>query len=696
MRIFYDNVFKNYFLLMLSLLASEVIFRYFAGINIIDISMARVFLSVNIIALVLSAVSSFFGRIVGNILTLVFSLVLQAYMILELALYKYIGIFVSLKMSSFYAVVKEYLADFVGQFNIKYFFIAVPSAVLLFFYIFIDHRIKVLQRNDEIDFADKFDSEERKKMNDQIFARRRRHMLINSKANALIVAAMFAGVYYYLLTAPFMTTKLRGFTDMYLFKTLNNPNVAVERFGILSFGLDDIRFKIMPGNATLKTEYDEKYVLADQVKSDYTRYVDDYVWRKVADKEKNATYKTLNNYYLSKQILDKNDFTEIFKGKNVIIVQMSSVNNMIINEEYFPNIYKMYNEGWAFSNSYSSLSSCATGNSEFNAMTSLYTDSSICSYNTYANNTYPESLLNLFKTDMYTTSSFHNYTDTFYRRSVTHVNLGSDKYYGVQDLAIPYSNQYSEWPSDITLMEKVLDFTKDQERFATWVVPVSTTMSYLESTVIGDKNLDLFMSTNYNTTLKRYLSKLKELDDSLGVLVDGLKKQGKFENTVIVLYSDHYPYGLSSNLINSYFEDDISENREMYKTPFIIYSANIQSYVYEQYTTPMNLTPTIANLFGLMFDPRLYAGQDIFTKAYEDRAIFADGSWQDAKGYYDAINGKFNCYSPNNTYTDAELEKINKEINERMYMSNLSIKNNYFVYLEKAKNDYRVEDVNNE
>ena len=83
MRIFYSNVFKNYFLLMLSLFASEIIFRVFTNINIFDMSMVRVLLTVNIIALILSAISSLFGRIVGNILTLLFSLAFQFYMILS-------------------------------------------------------------------------------------------------------------------------------------------------------------------------------------------------------------------------------------------------------------------------------------------------------------------------------------------------------------------------------------------------------------------------------------------------------------------------------------------------------------------------------------------------------------------------------------------------------------------------------------
>ncbi len=126
MKIFYSNVFKNYFLLMLSLFASEIIFRIFMGINILDMSVLRILLTVNIIALLLSALSSLFGRIAGNILTLLFSLAFQFYMILQANLYSYLGTFVSFKMTGTYNVVREYLADFMNHINWMYLLIAVP------------------------------------------------------------------------------------------------------------------------------------------------------------------------------------------------------------------------------------------------------------------------------------------------------------------------------------------------------------------------------------------------------------------------------------------------------------------------------------------------------------------------------------------------------------------------------------------
>ena len=51
--------------------------------------------------------------------------------------------------------------------------------------------------------------------------------------------------------------------------------------------------------------------------------------------------------------------------------------------------------------------------------------------------------------------------------------------------------------------------------------------------------------------MKRYLSKIKVTDDGLGVLLKGLEEKGILENTVIVMYGDHYPYGLRKSTIKN-------------------------------------------------------------------------------------------------------------------------------------------------
>lgn len=60
----------------------------------------------------------------------------------------------------------------------------------------------------------------------------------------------------------------------------------------------------------------------------------------------------------------------------------------------------------------------------------------------------------------------------------------------------------------------------------------------------------------------------------------------------------------------------------------VIYNTQIKSEVVEKYSSYINLTPTIANLFNLDYDPRYYMGTDVFSDEYLNVVTFADGSWK--------------------------------------------------------------------
>ena len=693
MRIFYNNVFKNYFFLMLTLVIEEVIFRLILHMPLLEMHMLRIFLGINIISLICSLLFSFFGRIISKVLISVVAAFFTVYAIIQAGFKHFLGSFVSLTLFKQGMTAQGYLKEFINSIPKNYYLMAIPLVILIIFYIFYDYRIKVLEKNDTIDFSDKFDSEERKKLDDQILAKKRRKRLINSKINALVISIVLGVGYYFLLTASFLQKDLQFKDTKVLFDNPSMPNLAMNQFGSSMYFFVDLKGFIKPSNSIESSVYDNKYTKQEQVYSDYIRNIDDSLWEQLTKDEKRTDYKKLNNYFISQNITDKNDFTGMFKDKNLIVIMMESTNNIILNEDYFPNVYKLYTEGWSWENSYSPRSACATGNNELAGMTSLYTINNSCNINDYVNNIYPESIFNLFNNAKYTTSSYHNYTEQYYSRNKMHTNLGSGHYYGVQELGIPYSNAYKEWPSDVDLVNKMLDITEKQDKFMVWLTTASANLPYEESSELGDKYLDLFANTNYNTSLKRYMSKLKEFDEAIGALLEGLEEQGKLDDTVIVLYADHYPFGLSTDTLNSYFDSNVTEQNEVDKTPFIIYSPSIQSQKFSEYTSYINITPTLANLFGLDYDPRLYVGQDLLSKTYENRIIFADGSWKDKKAYYDAVTGTITYVDVNNVYTDEELKDINTVVREKISMSNLAIKTNYFNYLENAKEELRVQNV---
>ncbi len=696
MKAFYNNIFKNYFLLMITLFFSEMIFRFVVDLPLIDWAVLRIFIGINIVSLICGAVFSLGGRVAGNILTFLVALFSTIYSIAQAGFVNYLGVYISLGTSSQAAAVTDYIGDYLASFSWTFLFIAVPVVLLLLFYLFADHRIKVLERSDTIDFADKFDSEERKKENNKLYKKKKKSSVISSRVSAVVFAGILVFVYIYTLTASFMQNDIQLKSTKELFNNPDIPNIAMGQFGNLGYLFVDVKSMFDDGKSNEISSFDDGYTKVEQVQSDYTRYIDDSVWEEVIANEKNSNYKKLHNYYISQEITDKNDLTGIFKDKNLIVIMMESTNTIALNEEYFPNLYKLYSEGWAWDNAYSPRNSCSTGNNEMSGMVSLFTINNSCTANIYKNNVYPQAIFNLFNNAGYTTSSYHNYTEQYYARSTIHPNMGSQKYYGVQDLGIPYKNVYQEWPSDVSLVEKMLDITEDEDKFMVWLTSVSAHQPYTQSSELGDKYLDLFADTNYNISLKRYLSKLKEFDNAIGALLEGLEEQGKLDDTVIVLYSDHYPYGLTNSTLNSYFDYDVGELNNTDKTPFIIYNTNIQGQKFNEYTSYMNVLPTVANLFGLDYDPRLYAGQDLFSSKYDNRVVFADGSWIDDIAYYNASTGKITYFEVNTTYTSEEIKKINETIKNKISMSNLAIKTNYFEYLDKTKKEYMAKEIKEE
>lgn len=681
MKIFYNKAFKNYFLLMITLLLTEVIFRLLTNMPIFDWSMLRIIIGVNFISLLLGIINSFFGRVLGDVLIFVVSFIFNLYAIFQIMSVNYFGYFMSFNASSQLSKVTDGIGTFISSFSPVLLILFIPSIILVIFYLVFEKRTHIMEMNDSIDFSDKFDSLERKELNKQKNIKKKKHLLLADRISIAVFSLIAAGIYIFTLNINLFNNDLQIKNANELFNNPDMPNLAIKEFGFTGYFLIDLKTSIIkPKNNIKDYPYQNGYQKQQQASSDFMRYQDDTAWEKIIANEKVANYRTLHNYYISQSITDKNDYTGFFKDKNLIVISMESVNNLIINKDYFPNIYKLYNEGWSFTNSYSPRTICGSGNSEFSAMTSLYTINNKCTINDYKNNKYYESIFNLFNNYQYNTYSFYNYTDKYYSRKIVHPNMGVKNYYDAQSLGIPFKNTYGEWPSDIDLMKEVLDEIDFDEQFMTWITTSTTSEPYDKKSQYGDLYLAEFKNTNYNIELKRYLSKLKVLDEAIGTLMKGLEDKDVLEDTVIVLYSNHTPYSLSVDDLKDKL-DDVSLRNEIDKTPFIIYNSLTSPIKHSEYTSYINIVPTLANLFDLDYDPRLYLGNDIFSKTYENRVIFSDGSWQDKKAFYNATTNKIEYFSKSDVYTDEELKEINKTIRNKFLISSLSIKTNYFNYL---------------
>ena len=664
------NILLNTIINFTFLILIEIIFKIVNFYNLIDYSSIRILISSFLLSFIIGNLEYFINKKLHKYINIVLIFMSSIYALAETGFNNFIGVYMSLGTSSQLGAVIDYIREFILSFKWYYYFLLLPSILMILYYIFINKKI-----------INKYNIS----MNKYNYKLLNKRLYVKKLSLSILILCMFSNLYLLTIYVPFMQNKLQTVSNKKLFKSPNIPSIAVKQFGITTFGILDVNNYFFP--AKVSEEYKIENESNKYAKENTTRKFDDTNWNNLIDNETNETLNTLNKYFINNDISDTNNYTGMFKDKNLIVIMLESVNDIIINKEDYPNFYKMYSEGWRWKNNYSPRNSCSTGNNEMSGMTSLFSIYNTCTANNYRKNTYFEAIFNLFNNKGYNTFSAHDYTEHYYYRNEIHTNMGSNAYYGVEKLGIEYSSIYKNWASDEDFMNKVLELIDnvDNKNFMAWLTTVSSHQPYYYSSIEGDKYLSLYEDMDIRTDLKRYKSKLKILDNALGILLNGLEEKGILDDTVIVMYGDHYPYGLSTDTINTVLDYDTNVDYENERVPFVIYNNGIESKEFESYTSYINILPTVANLFDLDYDPRLYMGSDLLSKDYESMVIFADGSWKNEYAYYNASRSSIEYYT-DKTYTIEELQNINNKIDLKIKMSGLAIKNNYFNYLYNSLN----------
>ena len=655
-QFFKDTFIFNLLLMSLTLFTIEILFKAISHFEIVSYSTLRIFISTFLISVLITFLSSLTKRKwLRNTINLFFIFVYALYTWLQIGFINYLGVYISFNTSSQFGAVTDYILDYLMSFKLVYHVIFLPFVFSLVWYLIINKKREYFK------------------------------LKLNLKSLVFIPIILISCLAYYAsLVIPCMQNEFQIKSNKKLFNNPDVPTVAVNQFGTSVFGILDLKSYLFPSD-----EENGEYNITYQEETTITNREVSKALEEIAKSETNKKYTSLNNYFVSQKVTDYNDYTGMFEGKNVVVILMESVNEAIINEEYFPNFSKLYNEGWHWENTYSPRNSCATGNNEFSALTGLYSIYNSCTANVYKKNTYFESIFNLFNDKGYVTTSMHDFTEWYYYRSTIHKNMGSGKFYGANDLKIKTAGYYGEWPSDVEFFEKAFDIVLNDNSDApwmTWLTTVTSHQPYSTSSTYGDLYKDDFKKLGYSTAVSRYLSKLKVVDEAIGVMIDKLKSAGEWENTVIVMLADHYPYGLSKSYIKEMISHDLSDY-EIEKTPFVIYNAEMESKTFTEYNSYINLVPTIANLMNLDYDPRLYMGSDLLSEDYESLVVFADGAWKNEIAYYNASTSKVKYYT-DKTYTPEEIQRINNEVSLKISMSSKAIKNNYFEYLEEKIDEY--------
>lgn len=396
---------------------------------------------------------------------------------------------------------------------------------------------------------------------------------------------------------------LMGICLMILINILNPASIIAQEL----WSKEDLYNYLSMRN---KAEFIEKFGIGSYIRKDIELTASD-----------DSLNKDELNYWIdnNRELSENNEYTDIFKDKNLIILQSESLSVNAINENITPNLFRLKNEGIFFSNFYAPLYPANTSDSEFIIQSSLIPslNNGITCYE-YGDNDFRETLPLLFKNKGYSVNSYHSYFENYYNRNNFHKALGFDNYYGLESLFIDEKIKYEEeyWTDDYKLIEAYLN-NRNSDKYYSLIITASGHLPYDRSRAqLNDNYLKIKeLYPEMNDELACYYASLMKYDDALGLLINNLN-----ENDVLVVVGDHYPYGLNTEAQSELMPSDYKK----FKTPFIIYTKDIEHKEINKCCSTFDILPTLANMFG--FEIKEYhTGKDIFSE--NDSAVyFSDGS----------------------------------------------------------------------
>ena len=447
---------------------------------------------------------------------------------------------------------------------------------------------------------------------------------------------------------------------------------------------------------------DAKVDQKDGQKGDQPEAAKEYGWNvlnidfdKAAESAKSKQVKSMDQYFKSVQPTKKNEFTGMFKGKNLIFITLEGFSDKIIDPEFTPTLYQMATEGFVFTNFYNSVWGGSTASGEYSNMTGNFHTTANC-LKASAGTSQPFVLGNQFKKIGYQTFGYHNNSYTYYGRDKSHPNFG----YKWKAIGNGLKLKSNCWPrSDKEMAEATAgEYIGLDEPFHAYYMSVSGHANYTfsgNSMSVRHRNDLPDRLAGQSDGVKAYYACQYEVELMLEVLVNKLKEAGELEDTVFAMAADHYPYALSDDELAELYgipKEDIRSQFALYRNGFILWSASMREpVVVDKPCSTIDILPTLSNLFGLEYDSRLLMGSDIMADGDHFALLKVNGwSWISTQGEYNSSMKRFQP-SESCTLSDEEqaeyIKHMNKTVKGKTAYSMQILKQDYYKHIMKFKSD---------
>jgi len=387
----------------------------------------------------------------------------------------------------------------------------------------------------------------------------------------------------------------------------------------------------------LTTFYDKSYIaqhigLINYHAIDAFKFIKEEMQKKpLSDDEKER----IKLWFKEKKALisDSPEYHGLGKGKNLMVVQVEALQGFVIGKkingmEITPNLNGLIEKSIYFKNYYCETAAGGTSDAEFLANTSMYPIKSGAVYMKYPGNYY-YSLPKILKEQGYVSFVMHAYKPGFWNRSVMYPSLGFDEYLNRNHYE--HDEVIGMGLSDKSFFRQSLDYLKKvKEPYYAFLITLTSHYPYDNTDAYNDA---LDVGELKGTFLGNYLEAIHYADASLGYLIDRLKEEGLWDNTVLTVYGDHYAISKDRKDELADFLDIDDMNDYMWvkhqKVPLIIHLPGDEGAGVR--TIPgggLDLMPTLLNIMGIDSKTVPMMGRDLLNSD-EGLAVMRNGYFID-------------------------------------------------------------------
>ncbi|WMT41400.1 LTA synthase family protein [Paenibacillus sp. D2_2] len=308
------------------------------------------------------------------------------------------------------------------------------------------------------------------------------------------------------------------------------------------------------------------------------------------------------------------------KGKNLIVIQMESFQNFPINlkigdQEVTPILNGLAKEGFYFPYVFQQIGQGNTSDAEFMSNTSIYPTAAVAMSTGYGNRELP-SLPRLLQKHGYVANTFHINDVTFWDRNKLYPGLNFDKYYDKPYYNNDHFNDFGASDEEMYRVgiEKLKEIQSEGKPFYAQFV---TTSSHSPFVVPEDKKQIQLPQDMDGTNLGNYITAINYTDYAIGKLIDQLKEAGMWDDTMLVIYGDHFgvqPSDTSSSEIEQKLGIAYDDRVSRFNIPLIMHIPGQQPGIRaERVGGQVDIMPTTANLLGISLKDEGFTamGQDL-------------------------------------------------------------------------------------